>query len=167
LKFHCTFFVQFSTFLAMPKKTKSYRAELERVAVQAYLEAEKARKALRLAKAAVKLATSRARRLQAAARTIDKSTGEPGGSIGFRRAQARIEDAHWPFYKALAKAKLSVPEFARGQVDPPLGAETARSWMKPNGGRRCPESWARRINKKYPEVPVTDAAWPNGIAWGM
>lgn len=149
----------------MPKKTKSYRADFERIAVQAYLEAQNAQKALRKAKIAAKLATARARRIRATARTIDKSTGEPGGSIGFRRAQARIQH-DWPFYKALAKARLSVPEFARGQTDPPLGAETARSWMKPNGGRRCPESWARRIHKKYPEVPVTDEAWPNGIAWG-
>lgn len=154
------------TFFAMPTKPKSYKAELDRLAAIAFQQAARARDEARKAKVVARLATARARRIRTTARLIDKSIGEPGGSVGFRRAQAKIQH-DWPFYLALARAKLSLPEWARRQVAPPVGEETARNWMKPSSPRKCPESWARRIHQQFPEVPVTDEAWPKGIAWGF
>lgn len=131
----------------------------------AYVEAQRATKAVEAKRAEARLLRKRAARLRALSRSLDSlDQPEPGpnGTVGFRRSQPKIENPRWPFYQALAERKLSVPDWARSQKDPPLSAETARNWMKPRGGRPIPAFWAKRIERDL-GVPAVPRSWPHGI----
>lgn len=153
--------------MASPRTKKTpLRQELERLSLAAFVEANK--------KAAeAKLLLERSRRLKATAAGIDhkEESGGPDGSIGYRRSAAKVQQDWWPFRQALSKRGLSVPDWARRQVKPPIGVETAKSWLKTRGRPRpCPEFWANRIAEEFydkktdaSEVPAVDASWPHGI----
>lgn len=68
----------------------------------------------------------------------------------------------WPFARALDKAGISLPEWARLRG---AKVENVKSWLKNpgKGGRPVPRVWAERIAKEFPKVPANPESWPNGI----
>lgn len=86
-----------------------------------------------------------------------------------------------PFQEALQRINLSIPQWVAAQnaeiaVNPELQrrlgtitVEKVKSWCKRSsrdggdGGRRVPYPWAQRIAEQLPDVPATEASWPNGI----
>lgn len=68
----------------------------------------------------------------------------------------------WPFARALDKAGISLPEWARARG---AKVENVKSWLKNpgKGGRPVPRLWADRIAKEFPSVRAVPESWPNGI----
>lgn len=159
----------------MPKKSKSqgdFREELNQLATAAFLAARKKTAALRKHAAEAKEAQRRARNLRAVVDAISAPPVGEGGSYGYRRSH--VEHDEWPWRLALAKRNMCVADYARRQVNPPLGTETAKGWLKVHAARprQCPQFWADKIAEDFKdekgrtEVPAVDASWPHGIKRG-
>lgn len=152
-----------------PKET--FRVELERIAIEAYVAARKKAAEAKKAKVAAKDALREARNLRSMVAALDAKPVGDQGSIGFRRTQSHVEHDEWPWRVALAKRGMTPPDYARQQRNPPLGIELAKGWLKVGSKRRrkIPAFWADKIAADFvdaqgrTEVPAVDESWPFGI----
>lgn len=156
-----------------PQPRDTLRDDLVRLAEAAFLEARKKAVALRRKKAEVKKAQLRARNLRAMVAAITGKPHDGTGSTGFLRNHPVLHD-EWPWRSALARRGMVPADYARQQVNPPLGVETAKSWLKASSTRRrpIPGYWADKIAAEFKdtkgrsEVPAVDSSWPHGIRRG-
>ena len=121
----------------MPKKSAqkdSFRDELEEIALAAYVAARKKVAAYKRTKEQAKEAQRRAKNLRAMVDALGAPPVDGSGTPGFRRAHA-IEHGEWPWRVALQSRGMTPLDYARRQVNPALGGESAKSWLKA-GARR-------------------------------
>lgn len=161
----------------MPRKSPppqdTLRDDLVKLAEAAFLAARKKEAALRRKKLEVRQARLRARNLRAMVNAITAVPSDGTGSTGFLRNHPVLHD-EWPWRAALARRGMVPADYARRQVNPPLGVETAKSWLKADAARKrpIPEFWAKKIAAEFKdgkgktEVPAVDSSWPHGISRG-
>jgi hypothetical protein len=165
------------TFFGMPRKPKNEKSlvdDLYQIGRRAYLDVRALEAAERKAKAETKAARLKHRNLRIVIKALNAQPVGEDGSLSFRRTQMRVEHAEWPWRAALTRRKMTPPDYARQQLAPLLGVETAKSWLKVGAAhkRPIPEFWAKKIAEDFKdakgrtEVPAVDESWPHGIKRG-